>query len=541
MKKSLLECMEKKLKGDVVVRRYDLSTMISESYKACYDSPEGSNLRKLAESHLSDVKNNPTDIDRLSRQLCVLKKVVRMTESGQLKDEDLVNKKSYDTVAPKKDRVIVKKEECNESLLDETDDVELTDEEVEDLAKHLDSIRKERKEAKTTPKTDMTEKCEPRKLKKRTAEATKPRKLKKRVEESNSYQGLQNFKKQSKGKAFMKTFKKLDKKLHEGTTLTRQESIDLYKAANSAMTQLTIELEKNPKFLQSFRESTAILSNDVNSLLESMQRGKAPSKSTMKSLAKFSESLLCEDKVYYPNGKEVAEDSVDMDKALDYQYGEDRDKDNSKYSVEEKQKAINYWIEKTDPMYESEEIEIPEDDDFVGDDEGDVASEEVDAFDQAYADARADLHKELVDTHSDSEDPEVLKKLEKDAEEVLNLPGLSDEKAAELSGETEEDGGEPESPEAEDDPVDSDEDITDDELEELKKHLTEIRKAKKLKESQEATIGDTIKVVNDLDYYTSHGYKENKKGYVVKKSENYGVFIDEYRYLIPHSDYEIVK
>lgn len=57
-----------------------------------------------------------------------------------------------------------------------------------------------------------------------------------------------------------------------------------------------------------------------------------------------------EDKVYYPNGVECKDNSVDMDKALDYQYGTDRDKDNSKYTAEEKQRALNYWIWKADSL-----------------------------------------------------------------------------------------------------------------------------------------------------------------------------------------------
>lgn len=54
--------------------------------------------------------------------------------------------------------------------------------------------------------------------------------------------------------------------------------------------------------------------------------------------------------VYYPNGVAVRDDSVDLDKALDYQYGTDRDPDNSSYTDDEKQRAINYWLSKTDPM-----------------------------------------------------------------------------------------------------------------------------------------------------------------------------------------------
>ena len=55
---------------------------------------------------------------------------------------------------------------------------------------------------------------------------------------------------------------------------------------------------------------------------------------------------MCE-AIKYPNGQPVTD--IDLDKALDYQYGTDRDKDNSTYTDAEKQRAVNYWIDKTDP------------------------------------------------------------------------------------------------------------------------------------------------------------------------------------------------
>lgn len=53
--------------------------------------------------------------------------------------------------------------------------------------------------------------------------------------------------------------------------------------------------------------------------------------------------------ITYPNGREVTD--IDLDKALDYFYGTDRDMDNSKYTDDEKQRAVNYWVEKTDGLY----------------------------------------------------------------------------------------------------------------------------------------------------------------------------------------------
>lgn len=67
-----------------------------------------------------------------------------------------------------------------------------------------------------------------------------------------------------------------------------------------------------------------------------------------------------EESVRYPNGEEVTD--VDLDIALDYQYGTDRDPDNSKYTEEEKQKAINYWLKKTDPSPYDESLTEDTDD-----------------------------------------------------------------------------------------------------------------------------------------------------------------------------------
>lgn len=639
MKKDLFKTLEKAVGEDITVRRYSLSDMISESYKTFYDCEKGSNLQNLVESHIVDVRENPKDVERLSYQLSMLKEASRMIESNELKDEDLVDKEAYDTVEPNKDRVI--QEECGESPkgkrlndkkktvdesenlslkdakktvcpecgkdpcecekgLDEAEDhPELTEEEVEELAKHLEEIRKSKKTVteECDPKKEVEESVVPRKgIKVSSKRESKKEDLKedrdpdyelqnmisesisnalysvlesngldpeddslmqdfyyavniddlvydtakfiegrlsKVVKESKSYRGLSNFKKLSESKAFYKTFKKLDTKLREGRALTRQESINLYKASNSALTQLSVELEHNPEFLDTFNECTTLLSRDVASLLESLKKGKAPSKKTMKSLAKFSEALL--EGVKYPNGMDVPEDSVDLDKALDYQFGTDRDKDNSHYTEEEKQKAINYWIKKTDSMHESEEEDIEDESP-----EEVVQSEEAEEFDQEYADARQELHDELEDKYEDSEDPEVQSKLEADRVDVAILNGEDpyEEETAEEEITTEE----PTEDEDIEDSVDpGEEDITPDELAELKKHLKEMREAKmKEAETVKANRGDYIRVLPSVeDEYVSRGYKTGKT-YKVKNIENYGVFVDGFRYIILHGDYEIV-
>ena len=59
--------------------------------------------------------------------------------------------------------------------------------------------------------------------------------------------------------------------------------------------------------------------------------------------------------VYYPNGKEVTD--IDLDTYLDYNFGTDRDKDNSKYTTEEKQRSVDYWFKKHDTIRGSESTE----------------------------------------------------------------------------------------------------------------------------------------------------------------------------------------
>lgn len=566
---SLFKSLDSKLGSKINVRRYTLSDMISESYKALYGCDPESNMYKLVEAHLEDVRKNPKDTDRLSRQLSMIKEIAKLNESGELKDEDLVSKEDYDTVDPKKSRALDLKESAapytwgdwqrergsscrvkyyssgmdltnqiigivyeetkehpyygaeiydnssastieeraddsyhfdtekeamewieewfrsNESVHDkdveETDDedlledTDLTDEEVEELTKHLAEIRKNNKMKECdAPKTSVKETTKPRKLKRaresapvwsryhivnpegETIDSYTDRKdaedwvnqlykdgdykkgdLKvvdsQAKNESKSYASLNlsDFGKKSSSKAFVKTFKKLQNKLKEGTALTRQESISLYKAANSAMTHLSVELEHNPEFLSTFKESVSLLSADVNKILDSLKEGKAPSKKTMKSLAKFSESLLKED-----------EEEEDL------------------------------------PPIEDEENE------FISDEEGSIDSEEEEDFDQEYADARVELHKELADDHADSEDPGVQEKLAQDAEEVVNLPGITDEQRAEIESEnidTEEEPSEENQETDESTKEMDDSEITDDELAELKRHLVEMRKSKKSK------------------------------------------------------------
>lgn len=55
------------------------------------------------------------------------------------------------------------------------------------------------------------------------------------------------------------------------------------------------------------------------------------------------------DVVRYPNGEIVPDNSPDMDKFLDYNFGTDRNMDNGSYTTAEKQRAVDYWFKKHEP------------------------------------------------------------------------------------------------------------------------------------------------------------------------------------------------
>lgn len=471
-------------------RRYSLSEMISESYKALYSCREDSKLRSLIEAHIRNIKDNPQESDSLSLDLNTIKAMVALNECSHCFDEedlDDCDSNKTDSIHDEDvEEVDESKDDEDVEELEEADD-EITQEELEELSKHLKEIRASKKMKESRKSIKVVKESKPPKKATRVVKESETNESapvwsryrivdpdgetidsytdRKDAEdwvkqlykdgdykrgdlsivdsqaknESKSYDSLDlsNFKKNSESKAFVKTFKKLDSKLHEGTALTRQESISLYKAANSAMTHLSVELEHNPEFLSTFKESVSLLSTDVEKLLNSLKEGKAPSKATMKSLAKFSEALLRE------------EDEVE---------------------------------------------------DTPLEDEEDATTEE-EQFDQEYADARVELHKELEANHADSEDPAVQDKLAQDTEEVVNLPGVTEEQAAELTGGEAPEGPAEESSEETDESIHDedveelkekdkkeeedlpddfeDSEITDDELAELKKYLKEMRKIKK--------------------------------------------------------------
>lgn len=569
-----------KYRRKVSPRRYTLSELLSENYKLRYTINEKSNLYPLVEESIEDVRQNPRDISRLSEQLTVLKYLqsledldepkrgvkVEDTIFGNMNSKDLVNKEDIDTVEPNKNRALritpvpVKVSESKtrlsqrkasrskfmrgkikESANPDPQDV-LTDEELDELMKHLESMRKSGKPIKeedeildpvedvaateeseesdepeasvhligvdiladgiTPVDTEMVEETIKDVLSNAGVavvgvetetivsvpeyeEATDTviddscitkKDVDDHTDEDYMYEGLSDFSKKSSSKAFYKTFKKMRESLSTGSTLTRKETFDLYKAANSAMTQLGIELEHNPSFMKKFKESVDHLSVDVSNVLKSICSNRAPSKRTMKSLSRFAESLIREENDKYTEDnyddltprqelivskvtdKELSNnDALDEDEAVEYN-GDDsatvaqisldivvpKETDDPQEFLNKIIKSVNelgyhtasaatgsvlriqdYADTNSVPLSdilnsckinEGTEEDIDDDNDTKED-----STEELDDMLRDYADDRKEILDDMVTDYADSEDPEVIKTLEQEAEEVSDV------------------------------------------------------------------------------------------------------------------------
>lgn len=434
-------------KINVQPRRYALSDLVSESYKVLYECESGSNLYKLTESHIDNLRKNPENLSALSKDLCILKGLVSLGESALIKDSDLtsdvpaftndmkLNQKKLDTdrdveqmddadvineeedIIPDEEDDIVEEEdivsdeeddiveedefiEPEEDVIEEEEDCddEITNDELVELKKHLKEMRRAR----------------------RMKEAKKPKAVKEsrswKAEKSSMSVALKHFRESSTNKAFYNTFSKMSPRLKDSKPLTIQESLLLYKASNSAMTQLAIELERNPEFIYTFRECTSILSEDTKSLLECIKKHKAPSRSLVESLRAFSDILL--------ESEEEPEDYED--------YEEEEVTESEEIPTEPQEP------EAEESIYEEDEIEdeIPADDELEEEEE---LSDEVPVEDEIPAEDELEEEEELP---VEDEIP---------AEEVPTEDELEE---------------------------DDDTEITDEEAEALKKKLDEIRKRK---------------------------------------------------------------
>lgn len=106
---------------------------------------------------------------------------------------------------------------------------------------------------------------------------------------------LKKFRKSAKGKAFYRALAKFNARLKDSKELTLKETIQLFKAGNSALTQLAIELEHNPDFKEAFDEVATILSENLQDLLESIINEETPEEELVESFCDFYEILSIDD------------------------------------------------------------------------------------------------------------------------------------------------------------------------------------------------------------------------------------------------------
>ena len=238
--------------------RKPISDIISESYSLLYDC-EDPRLCKIIEAHINDIKSSPKELSKLASNLATLKTLVvecnkkPLTESEGLTDPRIEIKDDTDL-------------DIDTEMKEITD---LTDEEPE--------------EAEVESREDKTETAE---------EFTDV------VQESNkaSADQFKKFSENSRGKIFVKNLAK-STKLHESLKrYNLKESIGLYKAANSMMTQMAIELEHNESFKETFSVCSRVLGNAVSTLVESIRQEKPVKSKVLETLSKFSNALsLTED------------------------------------------------------------------------------------------------------------------------------------------------------------------------------------------------------------------------------------------------------
>lgn len=419
-------------------RRYSLSQLISESYQTLYSCELDSPLYRLTESHIADVRRHPDDLSRLSNQLEVLKGLSRLGESAKiqesdiseeeedtleedadldtLEDKDVINEDSdMDTIEDRdvinedadmetlEDKDVINEDADMETLDDkdvinedsdmdtledrdvidegedlESEDDEITPEELQELKKHLKEIRRARESAK--PKAPKSQ----RESRSWTSER------------SSMTKALKNFRESSTKKAFFKSFSKLHERMKEDRPLSLDESLLLYKASNSTMTHLAVELEHNPEFIYTFRECTALLARDNESLLECIRRQEAPSQSLIESYKNFSSILLESEDFDDEISDEEEEVIMDSEKELDTP------------TVEEPEIPAEEELEESE---EEEEIPAPEE-------EMEESEEEVPADEPVLPDEPVTHEEEMEESEEEDMNTEIT---DDEAEELRKM------------------------------------------------------------------------------------------------------------------------
>lgn len=424
---------------DIAGRRYSISELISESYQTLYSCDLDSRMYKLVEGHIADLKMNPSDTERLSANLEILKGLSRLGESAEIEDTDLLDDEEEeleeefefeddeeleipeddeleesdeefdyedDEDLEEDDEIIDDEEELEEEDMGEDPEDDITPEELQELKAHLRRTRESKRALAMTAAKVAKKAYDNKKSPVKESKSW-------RSEQVTMKKALKNFRESSNKKAFMKSFSKLQERMDSKEGLTLEESLLLFKASNSAMTHLAVELEHNPDFIYTFRECTSILARDNEELLECIRRQESPNKSLVESFRTFSNILL--------ESEEVEDLEVEDEEDVVVESEDQEDPASEEEELEEEEEEI---LDDEEEIIESEDgvVETPEDEELEeSDDEEEILDDEEDVLESEEVE---DEEEEMIESDDDELDPE----------------------------------------------------ITDDEAEELKRHLAEIRK-----------------------------------------------------------------
>lgn len=414
----------------VTARRYNLSQIISESYRTLYECELNSPLYRLAESHIENVKRNPQALSKLSRDLDTLKGLVKLGESAIIRESDIPEEEDFIEESDDFEDEILEEEDIEDEELEEVDfsdeedleedadlevekdkdvineDSDLETEEDRDVIDEDADLEVEEDEDVINEEDEIT----PEELDELKRHLKEMRSARRRVKESATSKwstekasmrvALKNFCESSNKKAFFKSFIKLQESLNSGREMTLQESILLYKASNSAMTHLTVELEHNPGFIYTFRECTKILAADNAKLLESICQQKSPSKSLTESYRAFSHILLESDDVEDDPDDELVEEEEEILSPEEEEVKESED------SAEEDEEVL----EEEDDIEDESENEIPLEEEEEDPAEEDVLEEEEDPVEDVVDDELNEEETEELDPEITDEEAEELKK-----------------------------------------------------------------------------------------------------------------------------------
>lgn len=409
----LVDVAKKNHVASPTVRRYSLPQLISESYNLLYNCEIDSPLYKLTMSHIENVNDHPTKIEEHSENLCYLKSFARLGESLILEDEEagttpdatLKDEGPKAELSEEEDENLLENEEENEEDyedLEETDEEEeeslISPEELQELKSHLKAYRRRKRESAEIEKEGKEKEDT---LEESTSWAS---------EKSAMIPALKNFRAISSNKAFYKSINKLAPRLvNKKNPLTMSESITLYKATNSALTHLAVELEHNPGFIYTFKECTNLLAADTKALLECIRNNKVPDMKLQESFRQFA-SVLLENEEF-----EDDEDAVFDDESVEECDSSNMDK-----------KIIK---EEEDEEIPPEDVETPEEETL----EEEENSEEEEIPEEVPAEEPVKENEEEEEIPADVETPEESENQEEDSiEEEEDSEDITDEEAEEL-------------------------------------------------------------------------------------------------------------